>query len=57
MNDDCQELGIKRNWSNCLIDTAFQFEKMKIILKIDNRGDCTAMLMCLMPLNCTFKND
>lgn len=34
----------------------FQFGKKTNVLEMDGGGDDTIIQMCLMPLNCTFKN-
>ena len=39
----------------CLMGTELQFCKMKRVLEVDGGDDCT-MRMCLISLNCTFKN-
>lgn len=42
--------------SDCLMDTEFQFYKMKSVIRIRGGDGCTTISMYLTPLNCTFKN-
>uniref|UniRef100_A0A8I3WBC9 Uncharacterized protein n=1 Tax=Callithrix jacchus TaxID=9483 RepID=A0A8I3WBC9_CALJA len=54
-NGSCQEPEGREKGSYCLMCTAFQFCKIKIILWLDCGEGSETVCMYLMPLNCTLK--